>query len=66
MYIAKKTVKNIPEDLDLVFNVEMYRLFKKTLLFFRYGQDQKIVEVEEFTSKMHEYFEDIKLENQKQ
>lgn len=31
MYLINKASKKIPEDLDLVFNGMLYRVFKKTL-----------------------------------
>ena len=56
LYLIRRAMEEVPEIYTLIFNREMYHLFKKTLRYFLYERRLKEVRVAEMTGQLDTYY----------
>lgn len=66
VYIFKKAQQNMPERFDLIFNVQLYRIFKKTLQNCHYVDHHDQIGVGEFNMQLQNSLNEMNPDNQKE
>lgn len=60
VYTIRRSRQEVPESYLLIFNRELYHVFKKTIQYFTYEKRMQMVRVGEINHKLQSYYEESK------